>query len=62
MNSQLNTTIEDGEVLTSIVGLGSNLESSQGAKLEVILEAVEALDEISLSPVSYTHLTLPTTP
>ena len=50
MNSQLNTTIEDGEVLTSIVGLGSNLESSQGAKLEVILEAVEALDEISLSP------------
>ena len=50
MNSQLNTTIEDREVLTSIVGLGSNLESSQGAKFEVILEAVEALDEISLSP------------
>ena len=50
MNSQLNTIIEDGEILTSIVGLGSNLDSSKGTKLEVILEAVKALDEISLSP------------
>ena len=50
MNYQLNTIIEDGEVLTSIVGLGSNLESSQRTKRGVILEAVKALDEISISP------------
>ena len=50
MNSRPSITFEEAHTLTSIVGLGSNLDSKYGSKLEVIRKAVKALGELSSQP------------
>ena len=50
MNSRPSITFEETHTLTSIVGLGSNLDSKHGSKLDVIRKAVKALGELSSQP------------
>ena len=51
MKSQLNITLEDELTRTAIVGLGSNLGSSCGSSLEVLLLAIQVLSRTSLKPL-----------
>ena len=50
MNARPRITFEESHILTSIVGLGSNLDSAHGSKLDVIRKAVKALGEFSSQP------------
>ena len=46
MKSQPNITFEESDTLISIVGLGSNLDSRNGSKLEIIQKAINSLEEL----------------
>ena len=50
MNFQPSITFEETHTLTSIVGLGSNLDSRHGSKFDVIRKAVKALAKLSSQP------------
>ena len=50
MNYRPSITFEESHTLTSIVGLGSNLDSPHGSKCEVIGKAVKALGELCSQP------------
>jgi 2-amino-4-hydroxy-6-hydroxymethyldihydropteridine diphosphokinase len=46
MKSQPSITFEESDTLISIVGLGSNLDSRNGSKLEIIRKAINSLEEL----------------
>lgn len=50
MNSQPNITFEESDTLISILGLGSNLDSRHGSKLEIIRKAINSLEEFCSHP------------
>ena len=50
MNSQPNIISEETDTLISIVGLGSNLDSKHGSKLEIIRKAINLLEELCSCP------------
>ncbi len=50
MNSRPNITFDEAHTLTSIVGLGSNLDSKYGSKLDIMRKAVKALGKLSSQP------------
>ena len=50
MKSQPSITFEESDTLISIVGLGSNLDSRNGSKYEIILKAINSLEELSSRP------------
>ena len=50
MKSQPSITFEESDTLISIVGLGSNLDSRNGSKFEIIRKAINSLEELSSRP------------
>ena len=50
MKSQPIITFEESDTLVSIVGLGSNLDSRNGSKFEIIRRAINSLEELSSRP------------
>ena len=50
MKSQPSITFEESDTLISIVGLGSNLDSRNGSKFEIIRRAINSLEELSSRP------------
>ena len=50
MKSQPSITFEESDTLISIVGLGSNQDSRNGSKFEIICKAINSLEELSSRP------------
>ena len=50
MKSQPSITFEESDTLISIVGLGSNQDSRNGSKFEIICKAINSLEKLSSRP------------
>ena len=50
MKFQPSITFEESDTLISILGLGSNLDSRNGSKLEIIRKAINSLEELCSRP------------